>query len=149
LIKPLHGWGLLQIGDKTYAVHECHFDDADGRTCFCVRLRRHAGEIEYQLCQNRDNDLACDCPDATYRQRQCKHASAVTDAYAQLDRDRRLDDFLADAGDALDKLLPPLPEDPVPECLPVRDDADAEAVLNEAARTGDACGIIRRKGGAV
>jgi len=98
LLTPRNGWGLLQIGDKVYAVHECHFEDGDGRTCFCVRLRRHAGEVEYQLCLNRDNDLACDCPDATYRNRQCKHATAVTDAYADLNREQRLADFLVDDG---------------------------------------------------
>jgi hypothetical protein len=96
LMKPQAGWGLLQIGQTVYAVHECHFEQDNGQMCFCVRLRRSAGQVEYQICQDRDNDLACDCPDATYRERECKHVHAVRDAYAQLDRDRRLDDFLAD-----------------------------------------------------
>jgi hypothetical protein len=118
LMPPRGGWGLLQIGETVYAVHECHFDDPDGRTCFCVRLRRQAGLIEYRLCLNRDNELACDCPDATYRDRECKHVHAVRDGYAQLDRERRLADFLAP-------------------------NADADRVLDESARTGEACGIVR------
>jgi hypothetical protein len=94
------GFGVLQIGQSVYVVHECHFDDENGRTCFCVRLRRHGAECEYQVCLNRDDDLACDCPDATYRDRECKHVAAIRDAYAQLDRDRRLADFLASDTDA-------------------------------------------------
>src|SRR5262245_55176841 len=91
LMKPQAGWGMLQIGERTYAVHESHFDDDNGRQCFCVRLKRQGAELECQLCQNRDGDLACDCPNAIYRQREtsCKHVHAVRDAYAQLDRDRR------------------------------------------------------------
>src|SRR5262245_35292522 len=81
LLEPRGGWGLLQIGATAYAVTELHFEDPDGGTCFCVRLQRHAGQIEYQLCQNRENDLACDCPDATYRRRECKHVHAIRDAY--------------------------------------------------------------------
>jgi hypothetical protein len=127
-MPPRAGWGLLQIGQTVYAVHECHFEDADGRTCFCVRLRRSAGQVEYQLCQDRDNDLACDCPDATYRERECKHVHAVRDAYAALDRDRRLSDFLAD-----DETVP------CPEC---------NCHDSRYCRTCDGIGEVPAKGGA-
>jgi hypothetical protein len=90
------GWGVLQIGRSVYVLHEHHYEDPDGRVVFCVRLKRRGAECEYQVTPNRDGDLACDCADATYRDRECKHVIAVRDAYAQLDRDRRLSDFLAD-----------------------------------------------------
>jgi hypothetical protein len=131
----------LQIGDTTYAVHECHFDDADGRTCFCVRLRRHAGEVEYQLCLNRDNDLACDCADATYRRRECKHVHAIRDAYADLDRERRLMDFLDDATAELDQIMADCPlcgaplgdEDQVHKACADREAYESERESREAA----------------
>jgi hypothetical protein len=100
LWAPRQGFGVLQIGQSVYVVHECHFDDDNGRQCFCVRLRRHGAEYEYQICQTRDNDLTCDCADSVYRQRECKHVAAVRDAYAQLDRQQRLDDFMASDTDA-------------------------------------------------
>src|SRR5262245_11085358 len=75
------GFGVLQIGKSVYVLHEHHYEDPDGRVVFCVRLRRRGAECEYQVTPNRDGDLACDCADATYRDRACKHVHAVRDAY--------------------------------------------------------------------
>lgn len=105
LLPPTAGQGLLQIGQSVYLVTECHFTEDDGRTTFCVRLRRQGAEMTYQLCQDRDNLVVCDCPDSVYRGRQCKHATAIVDAYASLDRERRLSDFLDDATAELDAIL--------------------------------------------
>jgi hypothetical protein len=140
-MKPQAGWGMLQIGQTVYAVHECHFDDADGRTCFCVRLRRQGAELEYQLCQNRDNELACDCPDATYRQHSCKHVAAVTDAYAALDRDQRLADFIAGPDDPTVALISE------GWCRGAPDHLSADIVQIDAnAAASMKCGNCRRKG---
>jgi hypothetical protein len=147
LWKPQHGWGVLQIGETVYVVREQNFQDGNGRQCFSVKLMCYDdADREYTLCPNRDGDLACDCPDAFWRNRECKHVHTIRDAYADLYNQAALDDFLAGAGAELDRLLPPLPEEPIPEVLPV--DQDADTVLDEAQRTGEACGIVRRKGGA-
>jgi hypothetical protein len=145
LWKPQHGWGVLQIGETVYVVREQHFQDGNGRTCFSVRLMHYDdGDRDYTLCLNRDGDLTCTCPDTFWRNRECKHVRAVRDAYADLYRQAAID-FLDGAGAELDRLLPPLPDEPIPEVLPV--DQDADAALKEAQRTGDACGIVRRKEG--
>ena len=143
LWHPRHGWGVLQIGTTVYVVHECHFDDDNCRRCFCVRLRKHDSEVEYQLCLNRDGDLACDCPDAIYRQREteCKHVHAVRDAYAQLDRDQRLADFIAG------------PDDPVANLTSAGWEAGLPATVSAATAQVDAdsaalmkCPTCRKRG---
>jgi hypothetical protein len=144
LWTPHHGWGVLQIGDTPYVVREQHFTDPDGRTCFCVSLRRNGAEADYQLCLNRDNELACDCPDATYRDRECKHVHAVRDAYSQLDRARRLADFVSGSV---------LPDDPTVAlisegwCRGAPEHLSADVVQIDAnAAAAMKCGHCRRKG---
>jgi hypothetical protein len=51
----------------------------------------------HRLCRDRDGDLACNCPDATYRERACKHVQALIAAYSELDRAERLFLFLVPA----------------------------------------------------
>jgi hypothetical protein len=96
---PEAGWGVLQIGQSAYVVNECHFEHENGQRCFCVRLKRHGADMDYQVCQDRDNELRCDCPDSVYRGRECKHVAAVRDAYAELDRANRLAAFLVGPDD--------------------------------------------------
>jgi hypothetical protein len=95
LLPPVNGQGILQIGQSAYLVTETHFEHENGQVCFCVQLKRQNCEHVYQICADRDHELRCDCPDSVYRDRECKHCAAVRDAYADLDRQDRLSDFLA------------------------------------------------------
>jgi hypothetical protein len=106
--------GYLAINGVAYQVREEQFDH-DGMADRLWDLRKPDGTT-YRLCRDRDADLTCDCPDATYRGRACKHVHAVQAAYAQLGREQRLADFLGDPTDPTD------PFDPAPTAtaVPVR-----------------------------
>jgi hypothetical protein len=43
----------------------------------------------YRIVCDRDGNLSCDCPDATYRERTCKHATALREAYQWLEDQQR------------------------------------------------------------
>jgi hypothetical protein len=96
VLPPVQGWGLLQVRGTIYRLREVHYDESDGTPRMLVRLLRAGAEQEYQLARNTDGHLACDCADAIYRQHEttCKHVTAVTAAYAELDRQSRLAEFL-------------------------------------------------------
>jgi hypothetical protein len=98
--EPFDGWGLLQINDTLYRVQEVPYSESDGTPRMLVRLLRAGAEMEYQVSPDSDGSPCCDCPHACYRDaaRTCKHAVGVGIAYQQLDRQRRLSDFLDDGG---------------------------------------------------
>jgi len=94
LLTPDNGQGFLEINGTLYKVTEFGFTYDNGAGGRLWKLRKADG-TEYQLTQTADADLACDCPDATYRGRECKHVLAVREAYAALDRSDRLGRWLA------------------------------------------------------
>jgi hypothetical protein len=57
--------GYLAINGTAYQVSEQQFDH-DGYADRLWDLRKSDGTT-YRLCRDRDQDLTCDCPDATYR----------------------------------------------------------------------------------
>jgi hypothetical protein len=85
--------GYLAINGAAYQVREQQFEYETGMAGRLWDLRKPDGTT-YRLTLNHDGDLACDCPDATYRGRACKHVHAVQAAYEQLDREERLAAFL-------------------------------------------------------
>jgi hypothetical protein len=94
LIPPANGVGYLAVNGNAYHVTEQQFEYESGQGGRLWRVRKPDG-TEYQLTLNADGDLQCDCPDATYRCRACKHVHAIRAAYAELDRREALDRFLS------------------------------------------------------
>jgi hypothetical protein len=81
----------LTIGEALYQLSEIEFTYENGQGGRLWLVRKPDG-TEYQITLNRDGDLCCDCPDATFRHREttCKHVSALKAALEQLDREERL-----------------------------------------------------------
>lgn len=77
--------GYLRIGSTIYCVREViftHPDESGGRLWQLTK----GDDTQYQACVNpATGDLECDCPDATYRERPCKHVMAVQAAYGLID----------------------------------------------------------------
>jgi hypothetical protein len=100
LARPVCGWGLLVIRGTCYSVHEVEYTEEDGTPRMYVRLRKADG-TEYQVVPTPESGrLDCDCGDQTFRgdrdpDHRCKHIRVLTDAYAAIERDRRLSDFVA------------------------------------------------------
>jgi hypothetical protein len=69
--------GVLRINDAEYfvTVHRNEAGQAQG-----YRLEKPDGTA-YDI-DTTGRDWLCDCPDATYRQRECKHAKALRAALA-------------------------------------------------------------------
>ena len=91
--------GFLLIGETLYRVSDEAFEYDNGRAGRLVKLSKSDGTT-YQLTLDADDDLQCDCPDQTYRggrdpEHRCKHAVAVQEAFAELERSDRLAQWLA------------------------------------------------------
>jgi hypothetical protein len=65
---------ILEIGDRDYRVSPIEL----GWHAKAFELRKHDGTT-YHATQARDGSHECDCPDATFRQRRCKHLAALAD----------------------------------------------------------------------
>jgi hypothetical protein len=102
LVRPVRRQGLLQIGQTLYLVTDVELDHENGMCGRIWQLKKADGS-EYQITLDRSGELACDCPDATYRQRQCKHVPAVVEAYSELDRAADLERFLETPADYRNK----------------------------------------------
>jgi hypothetical protein len=91
--KPHNGQGFLLIGVTLYLVTDEVFEYENGMAGRLFKLRKSDGTT-YQLTLTADAFLGCDCPDATYRERSCKHCIAVAEAFRDLDRCERLTRWL-------------------------------------------------------
>ncbi len=94
LLRPQAGAGYLEINGTLYHVAEQQFEYDRGMAGRLWDVRKPDGTT-YRVCENAEGELACDCPDATFRTRRCKHATAVREAYAALEAEERLAAFLA------------------------------------------------------
>jgi hypothetical protein len=101
LIRPHFGRGYLEINETVYQLTEVQFEYENGMAGRLWQVAKSDGTV-YQLTSDRDGELSCDCPDATYRQRACKHVAALVAALAELDRAERLRLFLAPELDPAD-----------------------------------------------
>jgi YD repeat-containing protein len=88
--------GYLDIRGTIYRVSEQQFEYDSGLAGRLWDVRKPDGTT-YRVTLDADGALACDCPDATYRERECKHCRHVRDAYAELARVAALDAFLTPA----------------------------------------------------
>lgn len=70
--------GVLEIGARAYAVLPLGEYPSRG-----FRVTSDRGDC-YDLDAANPRALICDCPDATFRGRECKHARAVREAIASL-----------------------------------------------------------------
>jgi hypothetical protein len=93
LCRPTNGQGFLAIAGTTYMTRETQFEHDNGMGGRLWELRKADGTA-YTLTVNADAELACDCPDATYRHRECKHVTSLKAALAELDRRAALDRWL-------------------------------------------------------
>jgi hypothetical protein len=89
VLKPSNGQGFLLIGETLYCVTDEAFEYENGMGGRLWRLKKSDGTV-YQLTMDAEGDLQCDCPDATYRQRTCRHCIAIREAFAALDSSARL-----------------------------------------------------------
>jgi hypothetical protein len=97
-LPPVQGWGLITIRGVLYRLREIQYDESDGTPRMLVKLRKQDG-TEYQLTPDQEHRLLCDCPWGSYKPveegcKSCKHREAVLAAYADLDRQARLAEFL-------------------------------------------------------
>lgn len=67
--------GLVLINGNHYLVH-C-WGDGPGAGWRVQRLTAEAEAAPYDLHTSPYGHLVCDCPDATYRERLCKHCKAI------------------------------------------------------------------------
>jgi hypothetical protein len=140
LMPPQAGFGMLRIGTTTYAVREVEYDEPNGRQRMLVRLAKMDGTV-YQLTPDADDLMQCDCADSVFRQRRCKHSLAIVDAYADLNREQRLADFIAG------------PDDPVANLTSAGWEAGLPATVSAATAQVDAdsaalmkCPTCRKRG---
>src|SRR5262245_54716691 len=102
-MPPTAGWGLIQIGDTTYALKEVEYDESDGKPHTLVKLAKLDGTV-YQLTPDQMHGMVCDCPWGSMKpvedgHKSCKHRAAVLAAYEQLREQERLADFIAGPDD--------------------------------------------------
>jgi hypothetical protein len=90
--------GYLDIRGTIYRGREQQFEYENGMAGRLWDVRKPDGTT-YRLTLNAEGELACDCPDATYRRdgHGCKHCTSIQAAYAELDRLAALDAFLTPA----------------------------------------------------
>ena len=98
-VRPSSGPGLLEINGTLYLVTEQQFEHENAVGGRLWDLKKADG-ITYRLALNADADLACDCPHAVYRHAEttCKHVRGLMPALEELDRQERLERFLAPGG---------------------------------------------------
>jgi hypothetical protein len=86
LMRPKNGKGFLAINGTVYYISEREFTYENGWAGRLWLLRKPDGKT-YQLTLDRDDNLTCDCPDATYRHdgTSCKHIRSVRAAYEWLE----------------------------------------------------------------
>jgi hypothetical protein len=94
LLEPSHGRGYLSINGTIYQTTEIGFTFDNGQGGRLWDLTKADGTT-YRLCADHDADLTCDCPDATYRERTCKHVLALQAGFNELNRLERLRNWLA------------------------------------------------------
>ncbi|MFL5329160.1 MAG: hypothetical protein ACJ8C4_09595 [Gemmataceae bacterium] len=76
--------GYIRIGQTVYRVREVMFTHQDGSGDRLWQLTK-TDQTQYQIVPNPETGLECDCPDAVYRERTCKHVTVIRAAYGLID----------------------------------------------------------------
>lgn len=99
LKRPQNGVGYLQINETQYRISEQEYTICDSWAGRLWWLSQGDGTV-YQIAQDRDGDLCCDCASSIYNGdgKNCKHIRAIRAAYAWLEEMEKAEAELVASG---------------------------------------------------